>query len=418
MSSGSRLRVAICGAGIAGLTCALALSEYPDIEIDVFESAGKLAEVGAGIGLFPRPWQIIRKLGLEQDLLKTTESKLIEGRAPSFRYRKSDQREGVEFFRLYTQGSLILLHRADYQQTLLHHLPKSCRTHCSKRLLSYRQSHNRHGVDLFFEDGTSYSCDVLIGADGLKSAVRRCMLHEKSGIAQAEGRWKESMELLRSVDPIWSGQNAYRALIPAEKLRARAPSHSVFTAPMQYLGKNGYVLTYPISGGKMINFVAFDIRHELENTKFNGPWVSTSNKSRFASRFADWEPEVQTLLECVEEPLQWAIHTIPPMKSFISGRVTVMGDAAHAMTPHEGSGAGQAIEDAYLLATVLGHPRTNSTNVHHTLSVYDSIRRPLAYDVMEHSRMNGHYFSLNVDGVDFDSNSVSVRENNWRIYDM
>ena len=90
------------------------------------------------------------------------------------------------------------------------------------------------------------------------------------------------------------------------------------------------------------------------------------------------------------------------------------------MTPHEGSGAGQAIEvvvhplrrahhtltinqDAYLLATVLGHHNTNRTNVYKALAVYDEIRRPAAYHVMEHSRMNGHYFTLHVDGVDFDS---------------
>ncbi|EEB95696.1 hypothetical protein MPER_05292, partial [Moniliophthora perniciosa FA553] len=79
MSSNCRLRVAICGAGIGGLTCALALSKFPDIEIDVYESAGKLAEIGAGIGLFPRPWKIIRELGLEQDLLRVTELGITDG---------------------------------------------------------------------------------------------------------------------------------------------------------------------------------------------------------------------------------------------------------------------------------------------------------------------------------------------------
>ncbi|THU98077.1 salicylate hydroxylase [Dendrothele bispora CBS 962.96] len=409
MSSGSRLRVAICGAGIAGLTCALALSRHPDIEIDIFESAGKLAEVGAGIGLFPRPWQIIRELGLEQDLLKTTESRLLEGPVPSFRYRKSDQREGLEFYRLITQGALIFLHRADYQQTLLRHLPPTCRTHCSKRLRSYIQRPSGGGTELFFEDGTSHVCDVLIGADGLKSAVRKTMLNEKADKAKAQGKWKESAELLGSVDPVWSGCNAYRTLIPAERLKARAPMHSVLTEPMQYLGKNGYVIAYPISRGKMINFVAFDMRHDLENTRFNGPWVCASDKSKFASRFSGWEPEVQTLLDCVENPLQWAIHTIPPMRSFVSGRVAVMGDAAHAMTPHEGSGAGQAIEDAYLLATVLGHHRANRNNVHRALAIYDDIRRPAAYHVMEHSRKNGQYFTLHVDGVDF-NNSGKPKE--------
>jgi len=74
---------------------------------------------------------------------------------------------------------------------------------------------------------------VLIGADGLKSVVRKAMLNEKADRAKAQGRWKEVSEMLSSVDPVWSGTNAYRTLIPAERLRARAPTHAVLTSPMQ-----------------------------------------------------------------------------------------------------------------------------------------------------------------------------------------
>ncbi|KAL0565839.1 hypothetical protein V5O48_016176 [Marasmius crinis-equi] len=164
----------------------------------------------------------------------------------------------------------------------------------------------------------------------------------------------------------------------------------------KYLGKQGYVLAYPISQGKLINFVAFTCRHDLENTKFNGPWVSVTDKSYFASHFSHWEPE------CVEKPLQWAIHTVRPLRSYVSGRVALMGDAAHAMTPHQGSGAGQAIEDGYILAALLGHPRTTRENVHRALRIYDEIRRPLAQGVMERTRMNGRYYSLELDGLDVD----------------
>ena len=145
-----------------------------------------------------------------------------------------------------------------------------------------------------------------------------------------------------------------------------------------------YVIAYPISQGKLVNFVAFTCRHDLEYTKFNGPWVSVAEKSQFAGYFSNWEPEVQAMLDvgifsssfrpfrtrnliliqCVEKPLQWAVHTVRPLRSFVSGRVALLGDAvswtvfsyvwlessfivlsqAHAATPHQGSGAGQAIE--------------------------------------------------------------------------
>ncbi|KAF9269723.1 salicylate hydroxylase [Marasmius fiardii PR-910] len=402
MSSNIRLRVAICGGGIGGLTCALALSKYPDLEIDVYESASKLTEVGAGIGLFPRPWKIIRALGLEQDLLRVTELGVTDGPVTSFRYRKGDQPwESADFHQLVTNGSLVMLHRADYQQTLLRHLPRSCKTHCTKRLHSYSQKFSGP-IELVFEDGSVAYCDVLLGADGLKSAVRKSMMGEKARWAQSEGQYKEATELLQAADPVWSGTNAYRALIPAERLHARHPSHRALTTPVQYLGKRGYVLAYPISQGKLVNFVGFTCRHDLENTKFNGPWVSVTDKSQFTPYFARWEPEVQAMLDCVEKPLQWAIHTVRPLRSFVSGRVALMGDAAHAMTPHQGSGAGQAIEDGYILATVLGHPRTNRDNLHRALRIYDEIRRPMAHRVMEKTRMNGRYYSLEFDGLDIE----------------
>ncbi|KAJ7923437.1 hypothetical protein B0H13DRAFT_1979817 [Mycena leptocephala] len=400
-STPKRLRVAICGAGIGGLTLAVALSQYPDIDVEIYESAAMLAEVGAGVGIFPRPWKIIRMLGLEQDLLKTCEKKPQDGPVPAFNYRKSDQPAGLAFSTLITNGALITLHRADFQTVLLRRLPKSYRINCSKRLRTYIQPQSGP-TELVFEDGTRSFCDVLVGADGLKSATRGAFLSERVNWMRGQGRWQEASDIASCIEPVWSGTIAYRALITAERLKASAPGHPVLTTPTQYLGKHGYVIAYPISQGKMINFVAFSCRHDLENTKFDGPWVGPGDKSHFAGIFAHWEPEVQALLYCVENPLRWAVHTVKPLRSFVSGRTVLIGDAAHAMTPHQGSGAGQAIEDAYILATVLGHRSTIRANVPRALQIFDEIRRPAAAAVMEGSRMNGRYFSFEVDGVDFD----------------
>ncbi|KAJ7031865.1 hypothetical protein C8F04DRAFT_1109318 [Mycena alexandri] len=395
-----RLRVAICGAGIGGLTLAVALSQYPDIEVELYEAASTLAEVGAGVGIFPRPWKILRLLGLDQDLLNTVELKPQEGAVPAFSWRKGDQHVGLPFGTLVTNGPLITLHRADFQDILLRRLPKSCRVNCSKRLRTYAQ--RQSGLtELVFEDGTRAFCDVLVGADGLKSATRGAFLSERANWMQGQGRWQEASDLASCIDPVWSGQIAYRALIPAERLNAIAPGHPVLTTPTQYLGKNAYVIAYPISHGKTINFVAFICRHDLENTEFDGPWVEPGDKSQFAQIFAHWEPDVQALVHCAEKPLRWAVHTVKPLRSFVSGRTALIGDAAHAMTPHQGSGAGQAIEDAYVLATVLGHRSTTRQTLPRSLRVFDEIRRPVAAGVVESSRMNGRYFSLEVDGVDF-----------------
>uniref|UniRef100_A0A0W0FYG3 FAD-binding domain-containing protein n=1 Tax=Moniliophthora roreri TaxID=221103 RepID=A0A0W0FYG3_MONRR len=381
MTSNSRLKVAICGAGIGGLTCALALSKFPDIEIDVYESAGKLAEIGAGIGLFPRPWKIIRALGLEQDLLRVTEQEVTDGPASGTEKATSLVKVVISTSWLPTARSSCFI-----EPTINTRFYDTYQDPVERTVLS---------------DSNPY-CDVLLGADGLKSAVRRTLLGEKSRWAQSEGRYKEAAELMHSIDPVWSGTIAYRALIPSERLQARFPSHRTLTTPMQYLGKGGYVIAYPISQGKLVNFVAFTSRHDLENTKYNGPWVSSSDKSQFSSHFLHWEPQVRALIDCVDRPLQWAIHTVRPMRSYVSGRVAVMGDAAHAAQPHQCSGAGQAIEDGYILATVLGHPRTTRENVHCALRVYDEIRRPMAHRVQENTRQNGRYYSFKLDGIDLD----------------
>lgn len=129
-------------------------------------------------------------------------------------------------------GALILLPRPDFQKALLRKLPESYRVHCSKRLQSYSQQPGGP-VTLLFEDGSQASCDVLVGADGIKSAARRSFLHEKAEWAQGEGKWAEAAEIMDMIEPSWSGTVAYRAVIPGDQLRARDPNHNIFAQPTQ-----------------------------------------------------------------------------------------------------------------------------------------------------------------------------------------
>lgn len=131
-----------------------------------------------------------------------------------------------------TTGGLLGIHRSDFSRVLLQHLPNTCRTHCLKRLLSYTQRPS-NPIELLFADGTTAVCDILIGADGIKSSVRRSLLREQSHRARAEGRPRDSDYLLGSVDPVWSGTVAYTAVISSERLKARAPHHRAFSQPTQ-----------------------------------------------------------------------------------------------------------------------------------------------------------------------------------------
>ena len=113
-------------------------------------------------------------------------------------------------------------HRADFQGVLLHALPDICQVLCSKRLVTYTTGHD--GIDLLFLDGSTVKCDILIGADGYKSAVRHVMVEQRANLASSKDL---ASEIRSAADPLWTGINAYRAVIPAEKIRAEHPDHSV-----------------------------------------------------------------------------------------------------------------------------------------------------------------------------------------------
>ncbi|KZT64400.1 salicylate hydroxylase [Daedalea quercina L-15889] len=397
-----KFTVAICGGGVGGLACAVALSRYPDIQVDIYEAASQFAEVGAGVGVWPRAWKVVQALGLDRELAQVAVVAPDHRPRLSFNFRKGDQPEGHTFYQLYTPGGLVTIHRPEFQHILLRHLSPSARTHTSKRLASYSQSSQQEPqsrVTLYFEDGSSATCDVLIGADGVKSATRASLVDELAQAARAAGRPNEADSLRRMAQARWSGLSAYRTTITAEALRSRMPGHTLLHEPMAYFGHDRQLTAYPLLHGKIINVAAFKARYDLEGTTMKGPWVTEATKDEIAADFDGWEPEVKAIFQCITKVSRWAVHTTEPLPSFISGRVALIGDSAHASVPFQGAGAGQAIEDAYLLATLLGHPKTTLSTLARALQIYDAVRRPYAQNVAETSRECGMLFTFNYPGL-------------------
>ncbi|KAL1671590.1 hypothetical protein EV122DRAFT_256412, partial [Schizophyllum commune] len=259
------------------------------------------------------------------------------------------------------------------------------------------QAEDYHFYTIQAKDGTVATCDVLVGADGLKSRVRVGMMErlvseatrQAAGPAGAEGEVEravaaggredaragscegrpagteaEAEALAAAAQPVWSGLVAYRMLISTDKLRERAPEHSLLSNPMLYFGKNAVridgdsfpsttakgelqcIVGYSIQNGACLNVIFFTFDPAQEHGVHPGEWMRKAAKAEFAGAFEGWEPEVQAMLDCVDGALRWAVHTTKPpgLPTFVHGRTALLGDAAHSMTPFQGSGAGQAVE--------------------------------------------------------------------------
>ncbi|EIN04107.1 hypothetical protein PUNSTDRAFT_138838 [Punctularia strigosozonata HHB-11173 SS5] len=339
---------------IGGLELCIELGDNPQIrEVNVYDATQELTEVGAGIALWRRPWLIMEAIGLGSELRRLQARPPTDKAELTFRFRKSaDSGKSFTFHELFTNGGLQSFHRADFQGTLLSHLPELYKVHLRKRLVRYEviSSENTSPpyshILLHFEDKTSATCDLLVGADGVKSTVRACMYAKNPALAE----------------PIWSGWCAYRGPIPKAVMESELPKHPAREGPLIYFGRNKHMVAYPLrtSHGEIraINVVA---------------------KQDVIEKFSNLGEE------SIERPSRWAIHTVNDLPSYTSSRkVLLIGDAAHAMNPHQGSGAGQGVEDGYLLAHLLAHPGAALPDV---LRVYDSARRPTSQRVAAVSRM-------------------------------
>ncbi|PPQ69425.1 hypothetical protein CVT24_001474 [Panaeolus cyanescens] len=249
-------------------------------------------------------------------------------------------------------GGATSFHRADVQDVLIKHISERVRFHLSHRLRTYSES--KGVVHLEFDGGQKASCDILIGADGLKSAVRKRLLDLEADPKVLPVRY-----------PQWSGTYAYRSLINSDVIKAINPHHSALTKPMVYCGKYKHVVVYPVLKGTYLNLVPFYTEVGKEGSQLNGPEVVEVSTDEVASKFVGWEDEVLVLVK------------------------------AHAMTTHFGNGAGQAIEDAYILANLIAEStKRNRFDVARIARVYDTIRLPFANFVLTGSRDQGMLYEF------------------------
>lgn len=380
-TSTSALNVSIIGGGIAGVALALDLCRHTHLNVQLFEAAPAFGEVGAGVSFGANAVRAIAGLGIAEPYRNIADSTPAPWQDIWFEWRmgRDAQYLGCSVAEGVGQSSV---HRADFLDALASQLPEGI-AQFGKR--AQRVEQDGEQVQVTFTDGTEHRCDVLIGADGIKSSIRD---HVLQGLNQPLAA------------PRFSGTCAYRGLIDSQQLReayrARGVDEHLIDVPQMYLGLDGHILTFPVKQGRLINVVAFISDRSQPNPVWpsDAPWVRNATQAEMLTAFEGWDDAAQVLLECIPTPSLWALHDLAELPGYVYGRVGLIGDAAHAMLPHQGAGAGQGLEDAWLLARLLADPKVLEKRPQAVLDAYDAVRRPRACRVQRTSWEAGELYEF------------------------
>ena len=308
-------RVVVVGGGIGGLAVALACRQR-GAEVLVLEQAQAIEEVGAGIQISPNGLCVLDALGLGQGL----RDRACIASAVSLR----DHSGGAEVLRLDLSrlaeaGTYHFVHRAD----LIDLLVEAVRASGAQIRLLQRVAAVRPGAPAQIDLANGDRCggDLVIGADGLHSAVRGA--------------------LNGAVAPVFTRQVAWRAVVP--NLAGHPPEARV------HMGPGRHLVSYPLRGGAQVNLVAVEERSDWVAES----WSHLDAPEPMRSAFQDFAPDVQALLGAVERPGLWGLFRHPVARVWQGEGVALLGDAAHPTLPFMAQGANMALEDAWALAACL-----------------------------------------------------------------
>ncbi|WP_173008574.1 FAD-dependent oxidoreductase [Mycolicibacterium sp. P1-18] len=338
-------KVAIVGAGIGGLATARALTRK-GFDVQVFEQAKQLGEVGAGVALGANSMRLLDRLGLQQQLAD------YGPRWTQWRFSDGGDRVLTE---QEMNGKVLGMYRPDLIGMLADGLPSGT-VSTGRRCVGFHQDTDHAVVE--FADGERTHADLVVAADGIHSALQS--------------------HVVEPGEPVFSGSIAYRGVIPAD----RVPDYPATVSTMS-MGEGRHFLVFTLRGGRLINFVGF----VPSDDEMRESWSAPGDPATLAREFMGWDPMVQKIIGQVDTTFRWGLYDREPLSHWSNGRLTLLGDAAHPMLPHMGQGANQSIEDAVALATVLDG--VDPGDFPDAVQRYEAVRRDRATQVQRNSRNGG-----------------------------
>ena len=387
------IHVAIIGGGIGGLCFAIGLAKH-NISYHIYEAAHHFAEIGAGVAFGPNA----------RRAMSLIDPRIKEGYDRRATYNQEESQDVYFHFQMGMDGrdktkgrkagdpivdvggpglGLSMVHRAQFLDELVKLVPPENVTF-NKKFVEF-EDNGSSGIRLHFQDSTHADADIAIGCDGIKSTMRLKLLGPQSSAT-------------------FTGKYAYRGLIPmpkaisllGEKLALNGQAH---------LGYGGHVLTMPVEMGDLMNVVAFQTK--ADGKWENEQWVLPMKHEDLDADFKDWGPPVKSILSLMEKPDVWALFEHPPAPNYHRGRVGLLGDAAHASTPHQGAGAGMAVEDAYILSALLSRVENAELDLEAMFVAYDEVRRPRTQRLVDTSGKTAKVYELQGERTEDDLEAIA-----------
>lgn len=383
---GEPFRIAIVGGGIGGLFCALSIHHHcqkteANIKVDVYEQAAQYKEIGAGVGLGINAARLVHQLGFGDRL------NAIAGHRTGvwISFRRFDTSEEVVTVPVNDNQTV---RQAPCARTDLLELLKSvveeraAATLHTKKACRQVEDLGEDAVRVHFADQTTVDANLVVACDGIHSVVRNQFSVDK---------------------PIFSGQIAYRGVIQIKDVQDWPfPSYSVL-----WLAKHRHFLVFPISRNEQLNIVAFVTKGESEVKDVVESWTSICDRKEVETDFEGFDEPVQNIINLMpEQPSKWRLNDRKPLDRwhYMDGKVMLLGDSAHAMLPHLGAGAGQSLEDSWVLGRALSELLSSSSSssghfasLEATAKLYQTVRLPRAQKTQATSRAAGNTYELQTD---------------------